>query len=75
MSAVSTPTYKVATLFLLFTSKFMTSDEYAVKDSFLFAEKPVEQDSEFLIWNVDGDSLFINMSLKENIDMYTNTLF
>ena len=53
----------------------MTSDEYAVKDSFLFAEKPVEQDSEFLIWNVDGDSLFINMSLKENIDMYTNTLF
>ena len=45
------------------------------KDSFAFAEETVEQDSEFLMVNLDVDSLFTIIPLEENIDTCANTLF
>ena len=52
-----------------------SSNEYLVKDSFTFAEEIVEHDSEFLMGNLDVDSLFTNIPLEETINICTNTLF
>ena len=49
----------------------MTSNEYAVKDSFAI----VEQDSQFFMGSLDVDSLFTYIPLEEFIDICTNTLF
>ena len=46
-STINTPTYKLAK-FLVPILKALTSNEYAVKHSFAFAEEIIEQDSEFL---------------------------
>ena len=46
LSAINTPIYKLAK-FLVPISKFLTSNEYEIKNSFDFAEEIVEQDSEF----------------------------
>ena len=48
LSAINTPNYKLAK-FLVPILKFLTSNEYMVKDSFGFAEEIVEQDSEFFM--------------------------
>ena len=45
LSAISTPTYNLAKS-LVSTLKSLTSNGYTVKDSFIFAEEIVEQDSE-----------------------------
>ena len=57
LSAINTPAYKLAT-FLVHILKFLTSNQYLVKDSFSFAEKVVEQDSGFFLENQDVDSLY-----------------
>ena len=56
-SSINTPTYKLAK-FILPNLKSLASNEYTVKGSFSFAEKIVEQDSEFFTGNLDVDSLF-----------------
>ena len=63
MSAINTPTYKIAKL-LVPIVKSLTSNEHTVKDSFVFVEEIVEQ-----------VSLFTNISIEEAIDICTNTLF
>ena len=74
MSAVNTPTYKLAK-FLIPILKFSTSNEYTVKDSFAFAEEIVEQDFEFFMGSLNVDFLFTNILLEETIDICANTLF
>ena len=74
MSAINTPTYKLAK-FLVPILKSLTSNECTIKDSFAFAAEIVEQDSEFFMGNLDVDSLFTNISVEETIDICTNTLF
>ena len=48
LSAINTPNYKLAK-FLVLILKFLTSNEYTVKDSFGFGEEIVEKDSEFFM--------------------------
>ena len=57
--------------------KFLTSSEYTVKSSFVFAEEKAEKDSEFFMGSLDDDSLFTNTQLEETFDILfgTNTLF
>ena len=43
-------------MFLVPILTFLTVNEYKVKDSFTFADKTVEQDSEFLMGRLDVDS-------------------
>ena len=73
-SAINTPTYKLAKFFVPIL-KSLTSNEYTVNDSFPFAEKTVEQDSQYFMGSLDVDSLFTNIPLEETIDICTNTLF
>ena len=74
MSAINTPTYKLAKC-LVPILKSLTSKEYTVKDSFAFAEEIVEQDSEFFKGSLDVNSLFTNIPLEETIDSCANTCF
>ena len=74
LSAINTPTFKLAK-FLVPILKSLTSNEYTVKDSFVFAEEIVEQDSQFFMGSLDVDSLFTNIPLEEAIDICANLLF
>ena len=74
LSAINTPTFKLAK-FLVPILKSLTSNEYTVKDSFVFAEEIVEQDSQFFMGSLDVDSLFTNIPLEETIDICANLLF
>ena len=73
LSAINTPTYRSAK-FLVPILESLTSNKYTIKDSFAFAEEIVEQDSEFFMGSLDVDSLFTNIPLEENINIWTNTL-
>ena len=53
----------------------MTSNRHTVKGSSTFADKVVEQDSEFFMRSLDVDSLFTNISLEETIHICANTFF
>ena len=64
--AINNPTYKLAK-FLVPILKALTSNDYTVLDSFAFAKEIVEQDSEFLMENLDADPLFTNIPLEETI--------
>ena len=64
MSAINTPTYKLAKFFLPIL-KSLTSNEYMVKDSLGFAKEIAEQDSEFFMGSLDVDSIFTNIHLKK----------
>ena len=46
-------------------SKFFTSSEYTVEDSFAVAEEIVEHDSEFLMGSLDIYSLLLTSYLKK----------
>ena len=67
MLAINTLTYKLAE-FLVPALKSLTSNEYMVKDSFAFAKKIVEQDSEVFTGSLDVDSLFTEIPLEETIE-------
>ena len=66
LSAINNPTYKLAK-FLVPILKALTSNDYTAQDSFAFAKEIVEQDSEFLMENLDVDPLFTNIPLEETI--------
>ena len=72
--AINTPTYKLATL-LVPILKSLPSSECTVKDSFVFAEEIIEQDSETFTGSLDVDSLFINIPLEETNDICIGTFF
>ena len=50
-------------------------NEFAVKDSFAFAEEIVHQDSKLFMGSLDVDSLFTNIPLEETINICTNLLY
>ena len=72
LSTVNIPIYKLAK-FLVPILKPLTSNEYTIKGSFVFAEEIVEQDCECFIGSLDV--LFINIPLEETIDLCPNALF
>ena len=74
MSALNTPTYKLAK-FLVPILKPLTTNEFTVKDSFHFAEEIVDQQHDLFMGSLDVDSLFTNISLEETIEICTNELF
>ena len=74
MSALNTPTYKLAK-FLVSILKPLTTNEFTVKDSFHFAEEIVDQQHDLFMGSLDVDSLFTNIYLEETIESCTNELF
>ena len=53
----------------------VTFNEFAVKDSFAFAEGIVHQDSKLFMGSLDVDSFFTNIPLEETINICTNLLY
>ena len=53
----------------------MTINEFTVKDSFPFTKDIVEQDSSFYMGSLDVDSLFINILLKETINVWRESIY
>ena len=64
LSAIGTPSYKLAKLLVLKLSS-IAFNKFTVKDSFAFAEEIVHQDIKLFIGSLDVDSLFTNIPLKE----------
>ena len=60
MSAINTAGYNLA--------KFLTKNEYTVKDSFSFAREITTYDSSLFIASLDVESLFTNILLKETLN-------
>ena len=74
LSALQTPTYKPTT-FLVAILELLTTNKYRLKGSFNFATEIMEQDTSNFMGSLDIDSLSTNISLKENLDTYTNEHF
>ena len=74
LSAIGTPSYEIAK-FLVPKLSSITFNEFTVKDSFVFAEEIVHQDSKFCIGGLDVDSLFTNVPLEETINICTNLIY
>ena len=74
LTALNTPTYKLAK-FLVPILKPLKTNEFAVKDSFHFAEKIADQQHHLFMGSLDVDSLFTNIPLEEAIGICTNELF
>ena len=73
LSAIDTPTYKLAKLLLKFLAP-STANEYTVTDSFHFAEEICQQDSNLHMASLDVDSLFANVPQDETIDICVGNL-
>ena len=74
LSALSTPTYKLAK-FLVPILKPLTTNEFAVKDSFYFAEEIVDQQHDLFMGSLDVNSLFTYIPFEETIEICTHELF
>ena len=74
MSAIGTPTYKLAK-FLIPILEPLTTNEYTIKDSFTFAEELRSFDSKLVMTSFDIESLFTNIPLQETIDLCVENLF
>ena len=55
--------------------KFITSNEFAVRDTFCFGKEIVEQYSSFVMGSLDVNSLFTNTPLDEFVDTCTNSIY
>ena len=64
LSAIGTPTYKLAKFAML---ELLKTNEYPFKDSFTFAELQ-SFDSKLVITNFDIESLLTNIPLQETTD-------
>ena len=53
----------------------MATNEFAVKDSFHFAEEIVDQQYDLFMGSLDVDFLFTNIPLDETIEICTYELF
>ena len=53
----------------------LTSNEYAIKDSFSFSKELLTFDSNLVLASFDIESLFTNISLKETTDLCVDILF
>ena len=74
LSAIGTPTYKIAK-FLVPILSCLTINDFTVKDSFSVAKEIVEQDSNFYMGSLDVDWLFTNIPLEETIDISTELIY
>ena len=74
LSAIGTPTYKLAKFLLKFLSP-STANEFTVIDSFHFAEEISQQDSNLHMASLDVDPLFTNIPLEETIDICVDNLY
>ena len=74
LSAIGTPTYKLAKFFLPILEP-LTTNEYTIKDSFTFAEELQSFDSKLVMASFDIESLFTNIPLQETIDLCVENLF
>ena len=74
LSAIVTPVYKLAK-FLVPMLEPLTTNEYTIKDSFIFEEEFQSFDCKLLMTSCDIKSLFVNISLKETIDLSDENLF
>ena len=73
LSVLNTPTYKLAKFFVPML-KSLPTNEFAVKDSFHFAEEIVDQQHDLFAGSLDVDSLFTNIPLEKTIEICTNEL-
>ena len=71
---VSPPFRKLAK-YLVTKLASVTAIEFSVKDPFCFPEGIVNQNSNFIMGNLDVDSLFTNIPLEETINICCDTLF
>ena len=74
MSAIGTPTCKIAK-FLLPILSYLTISEFTVTDSFSFAKEIFEQENSFYMGSLDVDSLFTNIPLEETIHICTESIY
>ena len=74
LSALNTPTYKLAKLIVPIL-KLFTTNEFTVKDSFHFAEETFDQQHDLFMGSLDVDSQFTNIPLEETTEICTNELF
>ena len=74
LSALNTPTYKLAK-FLVSILKPLTTSKFTVKDSFHFAEEIVDQQHDHFMGSLGVDSLFTKIPLEQTIEICTNELF
>ena len=72
MSAIGTPTYKLAKYLLPFLTP-LTENEYNVTDSFHFDGEICKQDPNLYMASLDVNSLFANIPLDETIDICTDS--
>ena len=66
LSVIDILAYKLAKFLVLILSDIMQI-EFTVKDSFIFLDKILTQNSDFYMDSLDGCALFTNVSLNETI--------
>ena len=66
LSVIDILAYKLAKCLVLILSDIMQI-EFTVKDSFIFLDKILTQNSDFYMDSLDGCALFTNVSLNETI--------
>ena len=66
LSVIDILFYKLAKCLVLILSDIMQI-EFTVKDSFIFLDKVLTQNSDFYMDSLDGCALFTNVSLNETI--------
>ena len=74
LPAVGTPSIKLAKVLVPKISS-VTFNEFAVKDSFAFAEEIVHEDGKIFMSSLDVDSLLTNIPVKGTINICTNLLY
>ena len=74
MSAIKTPTYKLAK-FLVTLLEPITTNMYTIKNSFEFSKQIADQDPGLFVASLDVESLFTNIPLKETISVCCDSLF
>ena len=74
MSAIGTPTYKLAKFFVTLLEP-LTYNQYTIKDSFSFCEELKHFNTNLIMASFDIESLFTNIPLQETIDLCVQKLF
>ena len=74
LSAIGTPTYKLAKLLVPVLSD-ITQNEFTVKVSFTFVDEILTQKSDLYVAGLVVDPLFTNIPLDETIDISLKKLF
>ena len=64
LSALQTPTYKLAKFLKPISESLLTTNKYTFKDLLIFVTAIVDQDSSNVMGNFDINSLFTNTSLE-----------